>query len=196
MMPHPNRVQWAPITSASAPAVKLPIGAKPRKHMTYMLITLARLSSSARVWRMVLIEAAVTTSPAPKTARNASDNQRVPDRENPVKATPATTVVEAITRPSPRTEPRAASAKVPAIAPSPTAPMRKPNVLESPLNVSAAKMGIRDDQGAVKNPIAMRSSKRRRVPVKPKAYANPDASSRHHSTLVSGDLRGFTRTMA
>src|SRR5712671_5552975 len=115
------------------------------------------------------MEAAVTTSPAPKTARNASDSQRVPDRENPLKATPATPVVEATTRPSPRTEPRAASAKVPAIAPSPTAPMRKPNVLESPLNVSAANMGMRDDHGAVKNPTGMRSSKRRRVPVKPKA---------------------------
>src|SRR2546422_10348172 len=79
--------------------------------MTYMLITLARLSSSATVCRMVLMEAAVTTSPAPKTARNASDNQKVPDKENPVNATPATTVVDATTRPSPRTEPRAASAK-------------------------------------------------------------------------------------
>jgi len=37
------------------------------------------------------MEAAVTTSPAPKTARNASDNQRVPDKKS-VKATPATTV--------------------------------------------------------------------------------------------------------
>jgi len=47
--------------------------------------------------------------------------------------------------------------------------MRKPKVLESPLKVSAAKIGISEDQGAVKNPIAVRSNKRRRVPVKPKA---------------------------
>src|SRR5881396_2026372 len=73
------------------------MGAKPRKHMTYMLITLARLSSSARVWRIVLMEAAVTTSPAPKTASNASDNQSVPDSENPVNAAPATTVVASTT---------------------------------------------------------------------------------------------------
>jgi len=50
--------------------------------MTYMLITLARLSSSAMVCRMVLMEAALTTSPAPKIARNTSDSQRVPDQEN------------------------------------------------------------------------------------------------------------------
>jgi len=39
---------------------------------------------------MVLMEAAVDDEPGPKTARNASDNQRVPDKENPVNATPAT----------------------------------------------------------------------------------------------------------
>src|SRR5260370_40463009 len=128
------------------------MGANPRKHMTYMLITLARLSSSARVCRMVLMEAAVTTSPAPKSARNASDNQRVPDKENPVRATPAVTVAAAITRPRPRTEPRAARANAPKLAPSPTAPMRKPKVLEAPLHVSAAKKGISAAQDALKNP--------------------------------------------
>src|SRR5258708_39652598 len=101
---------------------------------------------------MVLMEAAVTTSPAPKIARNTSDNQTVPDKENPVKATPAATAAAAITRPRPRTEPRAARANVPRIAPSPTAPMRTPKVLESPLTVSAAKNGINDDQGAGNNP--------------------------------------------
>src|SRR6266513_2667358 len=118
---------------------------------------------------MVLMEAAVTTSPAPKIARQVSDNQKVRDRENPVRATPAITVAAAITRPRPRTELRAARANVPKIAPRPTAPMRKPKVRESPLKVSAAKIGISEDQGAVKKPIAVRSSKRRRVPVKPKA---------------------------
>src|SRR2546427_3304995 len=177
--PQASSVQWAPIAAASAPAVKLPIGAKPRKHMTYMLMIRARLSSSATVCRMVLMEAAVTTSPAPKIARKVSDNHKVPDKENPVKATPAVTVATAITRPRPRTELRAARANVPKMAPSPTAPMRKPKVLESPLKVSAAKIGISEDQGAVKKPITMRSSKRRLLPVKPKAYLIPDASWRH-----------------
>src|SRR5260221_1355532 len=129
------------------------MGENPRKHITYMLITLARLSSSAMVCRMVLMEAAVTTSPAPKIARHTSDNHKVPDKENPVRATPAVTAAAAITRPRPRTDPRAARANVPRIAPSPTAPMRKPKVLESPLKVSAAKIGMSDEQGAVRNRI-------------------------------------------
>lgn len=118
---------------------------------------------------MVLIDAAVTTSPAPKTARSASDSQSIPERENPTKAAPARTALAHTTRPRPRTELRIARAKVPATAPRPTEPMRKPNVLESPPKVSAANIGINDDHGAVKNPIAARSSKRRRVPVKPNA---------------------------
>src|SRR5882672_5258401 len=170
------------------------MGANPRKHMTYRLMILARLSSSATVCNIVLIEAAVTTRPAPKTARKTSDSHSAPDRENPIKAAPAATVVEATTRPSPRTELRAASANVPATAPRPTAPMRKPNVFESPLKVSPAKIGINDCHGAVKNPTVIKRSSKRRVPVKPNAYANPEASWRHHSTPVWGGLRDFTRT--